>query len=56
MICETYEERNVYRILVQKPEGNRSLGRWRRTWEDNIKLGLTKGEYGYGLDPLSFRI
>jgi hypothetical protein len=31
----------VYRILVGKPEGNRPVGRLRRRWEDNIKMGRT---------------
>jgi hypothetical protein len=30
--------RDVYRILVGKPEGKRPLGRHRRRWEDNIKV------------------
>jgi hypothetical protein len=29
--------RNAYRILVRKPEGERSLGRLRRRWVENIK-------------------
>jgi len=33
------ENRRVYRILVGKPEGKRPLGRTRRRWEDNIKMG-----------------
>ena len=32
------ERRGVYRILVEKPEGKRPLGRSRRRWEDNIKM------------------
>ena len=32
--------RDVYRILVGKPEGKRPLGRSRRRWEDNIKTDL----------------
>jgi hypothetical protein len=32
------EERDVYRVLVGKPEGKRPLGRPRRRWEDNIKV------------------
>jgi hypothetical protein len=32
--------RNVYKILAGKPEGNRSLGRSRLEWEDNIKVEL----------------
>jgi len=34
------EGRGVYRILVGKPEGRRSLGRPRRRWEDNIRMHL----------------
>jgi hypothetical protein len=34
------EKRNVYRLLVGKPEGKRSLGRPRRRWRDNIKMDL----------------
>jgi hypothetical protein len=33
------EKRNAYRILVGKPEGKRPLGRPRRKWVDNIKMG-----------------
>jgi hypothetical protein len=32
--------RNVYRVLVGKPEGNRSLERPRRRWEDGFKVDL----------------
>ena len=34
------ERRGIYRVLVGKPEGKRTLGRPRRKWEDNIKMGL----------------
>jgi hypothetical protein len=34
------EERGVHRVLVGKPEGKRPLGRPRRRWEDDIKMGL----------------
>jgi hypothetical protein len=33
------ETRNAYRILVGKPEGKIPLGRRRRRWVDNIKMG-----------------
>jgi hypothetical protein len=36
------EKRNVYRLLVGKPEGKRSLGRPRRRWIDNIKMDLSE--------------
>jgi hypothetical protein len=32
------EKRNVYRLLVGKPEGKRPLGRPRCRWLDNIKM------------------
>jgi hypothetical protein len=34
------EKRNVYRLLVGKPEGKRALGRPRSGWMDNIKMDL----------------
>jgi hypothetical protein len=34
------EKRNVYRLLVGKPQGKRPLGRPRRRWIDNIKMDL----------------
>jgi hypothetical protein len=34
------EKRNVYRLLVRKPEGKKPLGRRRRRWIDNIKTGF----------------
>jgi hypothetical protein len=34
------KKRNVYRLLVEKPEGKRILGRPRHRWLDNIKMGL----------------
>jgi hypothetical protein len=34
------EERNVYKVLVGKPEGKRPLGRLRRRWEDGIRMDL----------------
>jgi hypothetical protein len=32
------ERMNAYRILVEKPEGKRPLGRPRTRWVDNIKM------------------
>jgi hypothetical protein len=34
------QKRNIYRILVGKPEDKRPLGRPRRWWVDNIKMDL----------------
>ena len=50
-VARIRERRGVYRVLVGKPEGKRSLGRPSRKWEDNIKIGLQEvGMWGYGLD------
>jgi hypothetical protein len=38
------EGRGVYRVLVGKPEGKRSLGRLKRRWEDSIKMDLQEVE------------
>jgi hypothetical protein len=40
------EERNVYSVLIGKPEGKRPLGRPRRRWEDGIRMDLR--EIGWG--------
>jgi hypothetical protein len=40
------EGRDMYRVLVGKPEGKRPLGRPRRRWEDNIKMDLQEMECG----------
>jgi hypothetical protein len=34
------EGRNVYRVLVGKPEGKRPLERPRCRWEDGVKMHL----------------
>jgi hypothetical protein len=34
------ENRNGYRVLVGKMGGKRLIGRPKRIWEDNIKMGL----------------
>jgi hypothetical protein len=39
------EKRNVYRLLVGKPEGKRPLGRRRSGRVDNIRMDL--GEVGW---------
>jgi hypothetical protein len=39
-VAHMEKNRNAYRIFVGKPEGRRPLGRPRRRWEDNIKMGF----------------
>jgi hypothetical protein len=34
------EKRNTYKLLVGKPEGNRKIGKTRRRWVYNIKMGI----------------
>jgi len=41
------EEGWVYRILVEKPDGRRPLGRPRRRWVDNIRMDLQEMGCGY---------
>ena len=41
------ERRDVYRVLVEKPEGKIPLGSPRLRWEDNIKMDLQ--EVGCGI-------
>jgi hypothetical protein len=36
MVAHMGEFRNIYKILVGKPEGKRPRGRPRHRWEDNI--------------------
>jgi hypothetical protein len=42
------EGRNVYRVLVGKPERKRPLERPRRRWEDGIKMDLREIGWGGG--------
>jgi hypothetical protein len=46
-VCE--RERDAYRVLVGKSEGKKPLGRPRRRWEDNVKNGCLRMEWGHGL-------
>jgi hypothetical protein len=39
-VARMEKKRNVYRLLVGKPEGKRALGRPRRRWMNNIKMDL----------------
>jgi hypothetical protein len=39
-LAQMGETRNVYRILVRKPEGKRPLGSLRCRWVGNIKIDL----------------
>jgi hypothetical protein len=45
-VAQMGEKRNVYRLLVGKPEGKIPLGRQRHRWVDNIRMDL--GEMGWG--------
>jgi hypothetical protein len=44
-------EEECIRILVGKPEGKRPLGKSRRRWVDNIKMGLREIGRG-GMDRI----
>jgi hypothetical protein len=40
------EERNVYKVLIGKPEGKRPLERPRHRWEDGITMDLRETGLG----------
>jgi hypothetical protein len=42
------EEKNLYRILMGRPEVKRPLARPRRRWEDGIKMDLRETGWGGG--------
>ena len=45
--CSTYgKRRDVYRVLVGKPEEKIPFGRLRHRWEDNTKLNLQEVDFG----------
>ena len=41
------EEREVFRVLVGKPERKRPMGRPRRRWVDNIRMDLQEVGCGH---------
>jgi len=41
------EERGMYSVLMEKPEGKRPLGRPRSRWVDNIRTDLQEVGCGY---------
>jgi hypothetical protein len=43
----TGEERNVYKVVMGKPEGKKPLARPRRRWKDGIRMDLR--EIGLGI-------
>jgi hypothetical protein len=40
------KRRDVYRVLVGKPDGKRPVGRPRRRWEGNVKMDLQGVGFG----------
>ena len=40
------DRRGEYRVLVLRPDGTGSLGRPKRSWEDNIKMDLQEVVWG----------
>jgi hypothetical protein len=43
-VARMVAKRNAYRILMRKPEWERTLGRPRRRWENNIKIDFREIE------------
>jgi len=48
-VAHVGERRDIYRVLVGKPEGKRPLGRPRHRWENNVKMDLQEVGCG-GMD------
>ena len=48
------ERRDVYRVMVMRPEGKGPLVRPRRIWEDNIKMNLQEVGWGMGWIDLAY--
>jgi hypothetical protein len=46
------EERNVYKVLMEKSEGKRPLGRPRHRWQDGIRMDLRDCLGECRLDPI----
>jgi hypothetical protein len=42
------KERNVYKVLMEKPDGKTPLGRPIRRWEDGIRMDLRDIGWGGG--------
>jgi hypothetical protein len=40
------KERNLYKVLVEKSNGKRPLGRSRRRWENGIRMDLEEIDLG----------
>jgi hypothetical protein len=45
-VARKAEERNVYKLLVGKPEGKRTLGRPRRRWVGWVIIDLREAGWG----------
>jgi hypothetical protein len=45
VVC-TGEERKMCRVLVEKPEGTRPLGKPKHRWEDGIRMDLRENGWG----------
>jgi hypothetical protein len=57
-VARVGEGRNLYKVLVGKPKGKRTLGRPRRRWEDGNKMDLRRlvGGMWSGVTYLRIRI
>jgi hypothetical protein len=49
-VAPVEERRVAYRVMVEKPERRRPLGRPRRRCENNIEMALQKVVWGHGMD------
>jgi hypothetical protein len=48
-VARMREERQVYKLLVGKPEGKKPLGKQRHRWQDGIRMDLREIGWRCGL-------
>jgi hypothetical protein len=49
-VARMEKDREVYKVLMGRPEVKRPLGRSRRRWEDGNRMDLREIGWGCGLD------
>jgi hypothetical protein len=49
------QERKVHKVLVEKPEGKRPLGRPRHRWENGNSVDVAEISWGCGVDSVDSR-
>jgi hypothetical protein len=48
----TWEKKENYNVLVEKPDGKRPLGGWGRRWEEGVRIDHREIGWGDILDSV----